>query len=1071
MELTKDNLTNINLQELKLIYESQRSRVYRAKEEDGKPVVLKLMALNTPSVYELAQLKQEHDILAKLDHKGIIESYSVSIVNQRIALLLEDFGGDSLTQILTQRKLSLEEALTIAIKVCEALGVLHKNNVIHKDVNPSNIVWNEASGEVKIIDFNMATTLRQEVVEFKSLNVLEGTLPYISPEQTGRMNRAVDYRSDLYSFGATLYHLFTRQLPFEAKGEIGFVHAHIAKKPPAPHQVIDLSPVLSEIILKLLAKNAEDRYQSALGLQKDLEKCLEQWQEAKGINTFAIAESDVPNKFRLPQKLYGREAEVKELLDSFERVNQTKQAEILLVTGYAGVGKTTLVQEVHKPITESKGYFISGKFDQLQRDVPYRALVQAFESLTKQILSESTEEIANWKEKLLKVLDINAGVITEIIPSLESIIGKQPEAINLPPEQIKNRFNITFQNFIKVLAQPEHPLTIFLDDLQWADDASLSLIEQVYLRSDDKSLLLIGAYRDNEISLTHSLSGTLKQIEENGVIIHSVDLKPLKVEDLELMLVDALHTTKEKVKSLAKLLEKKTQGNPYFVGEFLKELYVKEVLYFANVSWQWATHEIEKLGFTDNIVELMVGKIEALPKETKELLTKAACIGSSFNLTTLATVTQKDQEEVLLDLQAALTQDLLLRRKEEYTFAHDRVQQAAYALIPEDAKKTTHLEIGKHLLEATSEEDLEENIFSIVDQINAGLELISLQQEKDQLAELNLVAGKRAKDSAAYQPALTYLQTALQLLSSDSWSRQYQLSLRIHEGAAEAASVNKNYELVTSMFNTIDSNAKVVLDKVNVYITQIIVLTRHNKLEQAISSGLDILKQLDINLPVQPNGLHIFKTFLKAPLLLLGKGVNKLASLPKMDNPKIIAIVSIFDALHPTVALKGDLELWVIMMQREIVLQFKHGNHSPLPYAVWAVMIMIKLKKIEVGYKFLKLALDLNLEYEHNEAHYNTYHAVYGIAIPWTTHLQQVTLKLEQNFSKAVKSGNFDAAMASLGLGYFYRFFNGENLRSLRHDWQYKNTTFVKSNLDIFLQSEVVVIFYVVSKATSNLLE
>ena len=625
------NNENLSLQNLQLIYKSKRSHVYKSDSKDEKPIVLKLMALDAPNVYEQAQLKQEHDILARLDHEGIIKSYGISTIGQRTALVVEDFGGLSLAQALSEKTLPLDVALSLATKVCQALAVLHQHNIIHKDINPSNIVWNEASGEVKIIDFNIATTLNQEVIEFESLNFLEGTLPYISPEQTGRMNRAVDYRSDLYSLGATFYHLFTNKYPFEAKDEIGFVHAHIAKE---PLSLIEINPeiptVLSEIVLKLLAKNAEDRYQSALGLKRDLERCFKEWQETKSISLFAIAENDVPNKFSLPQKLYGREKEVKELLNSFEQVNTTGQAEVLLVTGYAGVGKTTLVQEVYKPITASKGYFITGKFDQLQRDIPYRALVQAFESLTKQLLSESAKELAHWKEKLLNALDVNAGIVTEVISSLESIIGKQPEVIKLPPEQTKNRFNLVFQNFIKVLAQPEHPLTIFLDDLQWADDASLALIEQIYVRSDDKSLLLIGAYRDNEVSATHSLNHTLEQLKEKEVAINVVGLSPLGSNHLEEMLSDALHAEKTNIKPLARLVHKKTEGNPYFVGEFLKDLYIKEALYLSDACWQWNIQQIESQEFTENIVELLVNKIKSLPETTQKLLTQAACVGINF---------------------------------------------------------------------------------------------------------------------------------------------------------------------------------------------------------------------------------------------------------------------------------------------------------------------------------------------------------------------------------------------------------------------------------------------------------
>ncbi len=1061
-------MEKLDLQKLELIYQSNRSQVYRGKQKNNKPVVLKLMALDEPSIHELAQLKQEHNILAKLDHEGIIKSYGISIVAGRTALMLEDFGGTSLAQVLAKKTLPLDIALDIAIKVCEALAILHQQNIIHKDINPSNIVWNEVSGEVKIIDFNMSTTLSRELVEFKSPNVLEGTLPYISPEQTGRMNRAVDYRSDLYSFGATLYHLLTGQLPFEEEEEICFVHAHIAKESLPPHQInSDLPVILSKIVLKLLAKNAEDRYQSSLGLKRDLERCFQKWQATKNISAFTIAENDVPNKLRLPQKLYGREKEIQKLLNSFENVNQTGQAEVLVVAGYAGVGKTTLVQEVYKPITESKGYFISGKFDQLQRDIPYIGFVKAFEELIRQFLSESAEELANWKKKLLEVLGNNAGVITEIVPSLEKVIGEQSKATRLPPEQTKNRFNLVFQNFVSALATPKHHLTIFLDDLQWADYASLELIEEIYLRSDDKSLLFIGAYRDNEVSSTHKLNDTLKKMKENGAIIHVVDLKPLETKDLEKMLTNALYT--KGVKSLAKLLEKHTQGNPYFIGEFLKELYVKEALYFKNGSWRWDVEQIESQGYTDNIVELMLGKIKALHQNTKELLTKAACIGSTFDLTTLSVVSEQSQEQILEDLQIALEQDLLLRRKELYIFAHDRVQQAAYNLIPEDTKPAIHLDIGKHLLAATSEEKLETNIFSIVDQMNAGLELLISQQEKDKLAELNLKAGKRARTSAAYKLALAYLRTALKLLGEDCWSRRYELSLTTHEEAAEVANVDENYKLFDSLFDVTVRSAKTTLDKVNIYITKISALSKQDKLQQAIDNGLSILKELDCNLPARPNHFHVLTALLRIYLFLKGKNIPKLVDLPQASDPKIVAILKVCDALHEPCGLKASHFLIVMLLQVQIIKQLKYGHYSALPYIAMAWVLLTKLNKIEMGQELAKLALDLNLIPPYSEINPNvTKHIFYTSVAPWKEHSKQAALKLEQNYNDALQRGYFDYAIVSLSTEHYFKFLGGEPLDELEHYFQSISKTIVKSNLSS--RNAISHPFNIVGQVTLNLL-
>ena len=1040
---TSYSMGRLDLQNLELIYESNRSRVYRGRQENNKPVVLKLMALDAPSVHELAQLKQEHNILVKLNHKGIIKTYGISTIAQRTALALEDFGGMSLAQALTKQTLTLDIALDIAIKTCDALAVLHQNNIIHKDINPSNIVWNKASGEVKIIDFNMATTLSREIVEFKSLNLLEGTLPYIAPEQTGRMNRAVDYRSDLYSFGATLYHLFTGKLPFEAEGEIGFVHAHIAKEPLSPHKInLGLPLVLSKIILKLLAKNAEDRYQSSIGLKRDLEKCLQEWQSRKSISEFSIAENDVPDKFRLPQKLYGREKEVQKLLSSFKRVNKTGQAEVLLVAGYAGVGKTTLVQEVHKPITESNGYFISGKFDQLQRDIPYSGFVQAFDELTKQFLSEREEELSNWKEKLLKVLDINSGVITEIIPSLEKVIGKQPEAIKLPPEQTKNRFKLVFQNFVSTLAQSEHPLTIFLDDLQWADYASLELIEHIYLRSDDKSLLLIGAYRDNEVSPTHKFNDTLKQLKENGATLEVIDLPPLANKDLEEMLANALYT--KEVKSLARLLNKHTQGNPYFIREFLKELYIKEALYFSDGNWQWDVEQIEAQGFTDNIVELMLGRVKILPKNTKELLTKAACIGSNFELAILATVTNKSQEEILKNLQPALEQDLLQKRKGTYAFAHDRVQQAAYNLIPEETKPEIHLNIGRRLLAATSVGELKDKVFDIVDQLNAGLAFVTSEQEKFKLIDLNLLAGKRAKASAAYQPALAYLQTALQLLGDNSWNSHYELSLHIHEEALESAALSSNYDFVDVLFNSITKNSKSTLDKVNCYKTKIKIFTSQKKFKQATDYGLDILKQLDIHLPKSPNNLHTFIAFLKGFVMFNHKGIAKLASLPKANNPKVIAIISTLDILSYSTALSSP-KLFLLVIKKQLDLQFKHGYYSPFPYAAWAIFILIgKLDKIELGYQLGKLAISFKRDDGNLEVYANTWYLFSSMILPWKKHFQEVSKDLEEVCNYSLRQG-FAVGPLALSSLHLCSFHLGKQLLALKENFDNSNPTFLQN--------------------------
>ncbi|WP_293155216.1 AAA family ATPase [Okeania sp. SIO2C9] len=690
------------------IHKSANSVVYRAQRVDNnEPVILKFLNRDYPTTEQIRRYKQEYHLTCQLKYPGIIKAYSLVEWQRSYVIVLEDFGGISLKKWLNEReKLSLEEFLFLAIATVESLEEIHDQQIIHKDINPANIVFNPETKELKIIDFGISTQLSRENPTLKNPNVLEGTLGYISPEQTGRMNRTLDYRTDFYSLGVTFYELLTKQLPFSAEDALELVHCHLAKEPILPSEIDHSIPwVISEIVMKLMAKNAEDRYQSSWGLKADLESCRQKLESVGNIEVFSLASQDISERFSIPQKLYGREAEIATLLQGFERVAETGKVELMMVAGYSGIGKSSLVQELYKPITARRGYFISGKFDQFQRNIPYSAIVSAFGGLIRQLLGETEAQLQVWREKLLKALGNNGQVIIDVIPEVELIIGKQPPVPVLGGNEAQNRFNLVFGNFIDVFCHKEHPLTLFLDDLQWADLATLQLMERILIEGQTEYLLLLGAYRDNEVSSGHPLAISLGKIRQNrGEAIAQITLNPLPLNQIAALIGDTLQQITQ-VHDLARLVWKKTGGNPFFVNEFLQALYNEDLLQFEQQSrsWQWNMAAIEARGFTDNVVELMVEKLQKLPPYRQEILSLAACWGAEFDLKLLSWVGDRTAQETFDFLKIAIERGLIIPLSEldenlliqDYKFGHDRIQQAAYQLIPENQRASQHLKRGK----------------------------------------------------------------------------------------------------------------------------------------------------------------------------------------------------------------------------------------------------------------------------------------------------------------------------------------------------------------------------------------
>ncbi|MEH2148644.1 trifunctional serine/threonine-protein kinase/ATP-binding protein/sensor histidine kinase [Nostoc sp.] len=1038
------------------LYNGSRTLVYRAvREIDSLPVVIKLLKNPYPSFSELVQFRNQYTIAKNLNSSTIIQTHSLKTHQNGYVLVMEDFGGISLKDYFARDQTRdigfLQEFLQIAIALCNTLDILIRHRIIHKDIKPANILINPETKAVKLIDFSIASLLPRETQSLMSPNVLEGTLGYLSPEQTGRMNRGIDYRTDFYSLGITFYELLTGQLPFQSHEPIELVHCHIAKLPPLVHEINpQIAPVLSSIVSKLMAKNAEDRYQSAFGLKYDLENCLAKLKETGKIVSFPIAQRDVCDRFIVPEKLYGREHEVETLLKAFDRVTNN-QTEIMLVAGFSGIGKTALVNEVHKPIVRQRGYFIKGKFDQFNRNIPFSAFVQAFRDLMGQLLSESDEQLSTWKNKILQVLGDEGQVILEVIPELEQIIGQQPPATELSQSAAQNRFNLLFQKFIQVFTTKEHPLVIFLDDLQWADSASLKLMQLLMSESGSGSLLLIGAYRDNEVSTAHQLMLTLAEIRKANATIHSITLTPLSKASLNQLVVDTLSCSSKTAQPLTQLVYQKTQGNPFFATHFLKVLYEDGLINFNFVQgyWQCDIVAVKALALTDDVVEFVALQLQKLPDATQNVLKLAACIGNQFDLLTLAIVSEQSETETAASLWKALQEGLVLPTSEVYKFfqdnehnsdshplnsnfqvpiykfLHDRVQQAAYSLIPDEEKQLTHLKIGQLLLQNTSESQQEERIFEIVSQLNRGILLIIQPTERQQLAQLNLNAGRKAKESTAYSAAIHYLYSGMQLLPINSWKIAYELTRSLYEEAAEAAFLNNEFDQMESLIQVVIEKTTTLLDKVKVYEVQLQAYQVRNQSFKAIATGRELLAQLGVTLPESVTPPDIQQSVVNTLSTLAARSIQSLVDLPLMDDSKALVALRIMASIAPAIHQTAPY-LFPIIACEEVNLSLKYGN-APLSapgYADFGIVLNI-CNQLESGYEFGQLALMLVDRFKAKSVQSMTIFKVGALNQCNKQHVRTSISLLQESHSLGLETGDFFHVLASMIFKLFYVYLSG----------------------------------------------
>jgi predicted ATPase/signal transduction histidine kinase/tRNA A-37 threonylcarbamoyl transferase component Bud32 len=1018
------------------IFQNDRTLIHRGTRiADNTPVVIKQSSSPYPTHFELSRLRHEYEVLARLDIDGVLKAHSLEKHHNGLALILEAFNGTPLSDIIATTRVDLATFFALAIKMAEIVGRVHDSGVIHKDINPRNFLLN-GDGELNIIDFGLASFLQRLEQEAINPGLLEGSLPYMSPEQTGRMNRGIDYRTDYYSLGITYYEMLSGgEHPFHADDAIGWVHCHIAKTPPSIRaRRPEIPQAVENIILKLMSKKAEDRYSSIAGLVWDLQQCRQQLAEHGRIDDFELGTHDVSGRFHIPQKLYGRAGETEILEASFARI-AAGGAEMLMLAGYSGIGKSALVNEIHKPLVEKYGFFISGKFDQFQRHIPYSAISNAFHGLLKQLLMSAREELSGWRDKLLAALGPNAQVIIDVIPALEKIIGPQPRVPDLGTEENQNRFTMVFLQFLRVFTRQDSPLVIFLDDLQWADIATLNLIKTLMLSDGNEYLLLMGAYRDNEVDHTHPFMITLDEIEKAGVRIGEVVLKPLDLDNLNELIADTVQADIGTVSPLSRLIMDKTGGNPFFVIQFLKNLHHEKLLTFDahRRCWTWDISHIESQAITENVVEFMVRKLRTLPEATQGLLRLGACIGNSFDLRTLGIIAEQPATRVARDLWPAIEEGLLLPQGSGHhqfkmldddlaagndtlpeavdRFLHDRVQQAAYSLIAEDQKKATHLKIARLLRKSARDQDSASGSFAIIEHYNKAISLVDDAAERRTLAELNLDAGRRAQKSTAYAPALEYFATGAGLLTDASWTRDHALMFGLRKGVTECLFLTGKSEEGIASANDLLRHCTSREEKVEVNNVLILHYGGAGQMDKSIDLAIDSLALYRETLPRKCNQSQLLVELASTKLRELGRSTDSLMSMPRTENADVLSVLSLLKELVAPTYLQGLLLLPFVIL-RMFKLTLRHGNSSISSFIFSAYgLLWSKLGFPSEAYKFGRLAMEYNKKVDNPPMEARTYFMVTSFALFWKQPIRDTLEPRRQGLQKLVNTGeNFWAS-------------------------------------------------------------
>jgi PAS domain S-box-containing protein len=959
----------------------------------GEPhaILAVIPAAEHPTPPSLDRLVHEYGLRDELDRSWAARPLELVREHARTVLVREDPGGEPLPRALGA-PMNVESFLRRALGITKALDNVHARGLIHKDLRPANILLDDASGQVWLTGFGSASRLARERQIPQPPELIATAYAYLAPEQTGRMNRSIDSRSDLYSLGVICYEMLTGTLPFTAATPQEWMHCHIARRPVSPaERSKDLPGPISAIIMKLLAKTAEERYQTAAGAAYDLQRCIDAWEAVHRIPGFALGERDTPDRLLIPERLYGRAREIDTLLASFDRVVSEGTPELVLVSGYSGVGKSSVVNELQKALVLPRGLFASGKFDQHKRDIPYATLAQAFQGLIHPLLGKSDADLRDWRNAFVEALGSNGMLIADLVPELKHIIGPQPPVPDLPLRDAQARFHLVMRRFVRVFAQAQHPLALFLDDLQWLDAATLNLLEDLLTSPDLRHLLFIGAYRDNEVDEAHPLMRTLEVIRRAGTPLQQIVLAPLAIEDLQQLLADSLHCMPERAAALAQLAHGKTAGNPYFATQFIAALAAEQLLFFDHgaASWSWDLERIRAKAYTDNVADLMVGKLNRLPTATLQAIQEFACLGSTAEMLPLGIALGRSEQELHENLWPAVTAELIVRTATGYKFIHDLVREAAYSVIPEPLRAAVHLRIGRSLVTHTPPERREGAIFEIVNQINRGADLIESQAERDQAAELNLLAGRRAQASSAYSAALTYLIAGHALLDTDSWEQYYRLTFELEFHRAECEILTGALAAAEERLATLLRESRTIGDTATVVCLSVDLYTNLDQADRAVQIGLECLGSIGIIWSAHPTDQEVDAEYTRIWQQLGNRPVEELLELPSMTDTNSRAAVDVLTSMQsPAHFTDGNLVSLIIGRMANLSLEHGNTDGSCFAYVYLGTILEARFGDYVRGLRFGNLGIHLLETRSLGRFRARVYNN-FGMAIsPWATHIR-----------------------------------------------------------------------------------
>jgi predicted ATPase/signal transduction histidine kinase len=958
---------------------------------NGLPPILLVTAENASPAC-LNRVQHEYTVRADLDAAWAARPIEVSRHRNRSALVLEDPGGAVLDRLLGQ-PMGILEFLRIAISLASALRQVHSRGLIHKDIKPSNILVDPPSGAVWLTGFGIASRLPRERPTPEPPDAIAGTLAYMAPEQTGRMNRSIDARSDLYSLGVTFYEMLTGTLPFTAADPMEWVHCQIARQPvPPDERTVGIPRALSLITMKLLAKTAEERYQAAAGLEADLRRCLAEWESDGRINRFPLGTRDVSDRLLIPEQLYGREHEIETLLACFDRVVTHGTPELVLVSGFSGMGKSSVVHELHKVLVQPRGLYASGKFDQYKRDIPYVTLAQAFQSLVRSLLSQGEVELGRWRDSFREALGSNGQLIVNLVPELELIVGMQPAVPDIPPQEAKNRFQTIFRRFLNVFARKEHPLALFLDDLQWLDSGTLDLLEHLVTHPDVRYLLLVGAYRDNEVGPSHSLIRTLEAIRAADARVHEIVLAPLEPRDIGRLVATALHCEQERARTMAELAAEKTGGNPFFAIQFMISLTEEGLLTFDSTGalWSWDIDRIRAKNYTDNVVDLIIQRLKRLSIAAQDALKHLACLGNMAEVGMLNIVYPQSEQAMHAALWEAVRAGLIIHQGNSYKFLHDRIQQAAYSLFPGEDRAAVHLRIGRKLLASMTADEITEQLFEVANQLNRGGRSIIDREEKAQVATINLRTGRKAKASAAYASALEYFAAGMALLDERDWGSRHELKFSLSLERAECELLCGSLNQAAPQIVELLQRAISTVEFADASCLQINLHVLKGEHPQAIDSALACLRLFGIELPAHPTPDQVWAEYEAVWQTLGDRSIESLIDLPPMTDPKIAAAMQVLSVLAGP-ATFTDFQLFCLLACRMVNVSIEHGmsGASAYAYACLGSVLGANFHRYREGYRLARLACDLVEKHAFTAYETKVFHAM-GLAAFWTEPLTSV---------------------------------------------------------------------------------